>query len=468
MPLTRSDFALLVVGVVIAVIGLAAVAIHAVRRRAGERILLWLGLFAAPYGTLLIVRTPVFQLIFGAPTNLGRFAETFGDLAITVPALLLFQALYGRGWRSSVRWMIGFYSAFAIIAFSIMVATNRPDLLPAAGTGIVLLVPAILLLGRIAGYKPPPLADRRILFFGIFIFFLAFSRDHLLSAHLGTWRPGLEPYGFLALVVCLGYAAARRVVANERQLLSLTEEMRAATQIQASILPRHTPRADHLRITVRYAPMTAVAGDFYDFLTVAPGRVGVLVADVVGHGVPAALVASMVKVAVATQVENAAEPGRVITGLNSILCHQASGQYTTAVYLYLDEAKLTGWHSSAGHPAPLLWRRATQTLNSIGESGLLLGVRSNEMYAETEFGLAGGDRLLVYSDGILETSNPAGESFGDGELARFIKAHQHLDTEHFADRLLNEVLAWPKNGGKQAQADDITLIVIDVSEPQPG
>ncbi len=460
--LSPSDLALFTIGVVIATIGFAAIVARAFPWKSQSRVLLWFGLLAAPYGVTLIFRTSAFRLTFAQPQRYWLFGERLADLSIIVPALLLFQEFYGKGWRSSVRWVILVYGVFAIVVFSIIVLQHRPDFLPGAGTGIVLLVPIVLLLGRVTGYPPPPLPHRRVLFAGLIIFFFTFSRDHLLNARIGVQQPGLEPYGFLILVFCLGYVAARRAVANERQLLSFAEEMRAATRIQASILPSSTPAMDKLRIAARYSPMTAVAGDFYDFISVQPGGLGILVADVAGHGVPAALVASMVKVAVSTQAEHAADPGKVITGLNSTLCREARGQYTTAVYLYLDESSQIGRYAAGGHPPPLLWRRTARTLYRLNESGLLLGVKPNEVYAQTEFALQRGDRILVYTDGILEASNADDQSFGDVKLTDFFEVHQDLGTEQFADELMSEVRAWPQNGGRQSQADDLTLVVIDV------
>jgi sigma-B regulation protein RsbU (phosphoserine phosphatase) len=264
------------------------------------------------------------------------------------------------------------------------------------------------------------------------------------------------------LVCCLGYAATRRVLANERQLVSLGEEMRAATRIQSLILPRTKPEMENLHVAVRYAPMSAVAGDFYDFLEIRPGCLGIVVADVVGHGVPAALVASMVKVAVSSHVDVGAEPGKVIAGLNSTLCRTAQEQYATAVYVFLDEAKRTGWYSAAGHPPLLLWRRATRTLIELNESGLLLGVRPTEEYAQTAFRLETGDRLLVYSDGMVEAANSQDEAFGEVRLAEFITTYQDFPAEEFVEQLLKEVLAWPANGSTGTQTDDITIVVIDI------
>ena len=466
--LAVGEFSLLVVGSAIATIGLAALAVYGFRRWSGERILLWLGLFAAPYGVALVLKTSVFQVTFPQPRALWLFGGRLIDFAIIIPALLLFKEFYGEGWRSSVRTLIWLYAVFAVFTFGFIVVRNVPGLIPAPGTGLVLFIPFILSLGYMNGYRAPAVPDRTVLVVGLLAFFVAFSRDHLLNSRSGVWHPGMEPYGFLLLIACLGYVAVRRLAASETELISLNEEMRAATRIQSSILPGETPSLKSLRIAARYAPMSAVAGDFYDFLTIEPECFGILVADVMGHGVPAALVASMVKIAVSTQAENAAEPGRVITGLNSILCRQAQGQYTTAVYLYLNMGQQTGKYCAAGHPAPLLWRSSTQTVHKLEEAGLLLGVRSSEEFAQTEFAFKAGDRLLVYTDGLLEAENSAGQSYGQGSLIGFIEAHQKLGGEQFADRLLSEVLAWPRREGRPSQEDDITFVVVDFLEVQDG
>src|ERR1039458_7498365 len=121
----------------------------------------------------------------------------------------------------------------------------------------------------------------------------------------------------------------------------------------------------------------------------------------------------MVKVAISTQHGLDGEPANVISGLNAILCNEAGGQYTTAVYLYLDAVNKLGRYSAASHPASLLWRRSRQTIETLGEAGLLLGVRSDEAYAESEFSFDKGDRILVYTDGLTEAENAAGQSLGE-------------------------------------------------------
>jgi phosphoserine phosphatase RsbU/P len=161
---------------------------------------------------------------------------------------------------------------------------------------------------------------------------------------------------------------------------------------------------------------------------------------------------------------NTIPPGKVIAGLNSTLCRQAQDQYATAVYVVLDQARRMGCYSAAGHPPLLLWHRVARTLLELNESGLLLGVRPSEEYAQTEFTLEAGDRLLVYTDGLVEAVNARGQAFGEAQLGEFITTHQDLPAELFAERLLDEVLGWPGNGSIRAQADDITLVVIDIGE----
>jgi len=310
----------------------------------------------------------------------------------------------------------------------------EPILFP--GTALVIMVPLVLAMGYFTGYQLPPVAKRRVLFTGLFAFFCTFSIDRVLQPHLGRWHVGLEPYGFLALVVCLSYATAQRVLADDKRLVSLTDETRAATRIQEAILPSTLPLLENVRIGVRYVPMTAVAGDLYDFPPAPQNCIDVFVADVMGHGVPAALVASLVKVAVSAQCGQDSEPAMIIGELNTILCHEAREQYATAVYLCLDTVSGVGRYSAAAHPPPLLRRRGKQSLEVLGGTGLLLGVRPKEAYTDSEFSFEVGDRLLLYTDGLLEPENGAGESFGDAALATFIKERQEYGAEQFVDLLL--------------------------------
>jgi phosphoserine phosphatase RsbU/P len=460
----QSAIALLIVGTVIATLGAAAIVVYVFRRRAHERFLLWFGLFSILYGAILVVRNSAFRLGFGQPQELWILIERLISLVTIVPGLLLFEEFYGRGWRSSIRWLLVVYCGLTAVAIGGMAFPHPFWIILPPGAVLVFLVPVILAMGRLAGYRPPRLPNSCVLFTGLIVFFVAFSIDRVLHTEMKNWHTGFEPYGFLVLVICLWYVISQRVIADESRLVSLTDEMRAARKIQEAILPQTVPSVENVQFAARYAPMTSVAGDLYDFPTVRPNGVGVLVADVMGHGVPAALVASMVKVAVSNGLKASLEPSSIIAGLNTTLCDAAHEQYVTAVYMYLDAANRVGRYVSAAHPPGLLWRRGQQKLERLDGSGLLLGVRPNESYTACEVSFGLGDRLLLYSDGLVEAENSDGESFGDAALPIFIQEKQNLAAEQFVDLLLKDVLAWSRSGSTKGQEDDITIVVIDIQD----
>jgi CheY-like chemotaxis protein len=154
------------------------------------------------------------------------------------------------------------------------------------------------------------------------------------------------------------------------QLLAIQKELETARQIQLSILPREIPQIHGLEIVARYIPMSAVAGDFYDFIVVDNKRIGILVADVSGHGMPAALIASMLKIAFAAQTECAADPAQVLQGLNRALCGKFQQHYVTAAYIYVDMEQRTLRYGGAGHPPLVLWGGATGEVRKVEENGL--------------------------------------------------------------------------------------------------
>ena len=460
----QSAIVLLIVDTVIATLGAAAIVAYAFRRRTHERFLLWFGLFAILYGTVLIVRNRVFRLAFGQPDEVWIPIERLVSLATIAPGLLLFEEFYGRGWKSSIRWLLAVYCVLTAVAIGGMAFPHPFRIVPPPGTVLVIMVPLTLTIGRLARYRPPVVPNSRSLFAGLIVFFVAFSTDRVLHTESTHWHTRFEPYGFLVLVICLWYVISQRVIADEKCLVSLTDEMRAARKIQEAILPRSVPCVESVRLAARYAPMTSVAGDLYDFPVAGPHGVGVLVADVMGHGVGAALVASMVKVAISSGLEHNREPAGIIAGLNTTLCNAARQQYVTAVYMYIDAANRVGRYASAAQPPGLLWRRGSQTLERLDGSGLLLGVRPNESYTAREVSFEVGDRLLLYSDGLVDAENAAGESFGDAALPAFIQKKQHLEAEQFVDLLLKSVLAWSRSGSSKGQKDDITIVVMDIQD----
>src|SRR6516165_7198071 len=159
-----------------------------------------------------------------------------------------------------------------------------------------------------------------------------------------------------------------------RQLIAINNELEMARQIQLAILPREIPKIQGLDIAARYIPMSSVAGDFYDFIVVDEKHLGILVADVSGHGLPAALIASMLKAALAAQTPHCCNPAQVLEGLNQSLCGKFKRHFATAAYAFVDMEKNSMLYAAAGHPPLLLWRMATGRASEVLENGLPLGL----------------------------------------------------------------------------------------------
>jgi sigma-B regulation protein RsbU (phosphoserine phosphatase) len=267
--------------------------------------------------------------------------------------------------------------------------------------------------------------------------------------------------GFLVFVACLGYISAYRTLVNEERLVAINKELEIARRIQSSTLPQSIPALAGLDIAARYAPMSAVAGDFYDFLCIDEKRVGVLVADVTGHGVPAALIASMLKVAFAGQRAHAHDPTLVLTGLNGALCGKFEEHFVTAAYLFVDLEKSLLRYSAAGHPPIMLASRAAGNVREIEENGLMLGMFPEAVYSSVEIRIGPGDRCLLYTDGILEARNAAGEEFGKSRCKEFLGTQRDKPAAFFANALLENIAGFSGHNSARAQEDDITLLVLD-------
>jgi phosphoserine phosphatase RsbU/P len=454
----QRDIVGLSIAVAILFAAVAALALWLVRSKLKERILLLFGLFSVVYGARELFKNSLVRLAYGVSQNTRDYLVSWGDFLILIPFALFFEEIFGRGWRSSLRWATWIFSAYAFVGISLGLATGKPYYLrEPAGTILFPLASIVFLLNVAMKYRPPQFPDKRIFLVGLGIFG-AFALDE----HFLPERYHAEPVGFLAFICSLGTIAVRRTIRNETKLLSVEQELAAARRIQASILPGEEPRVSGLRVAARYSPMSSVAGDFYDFALIDSTHIGLLVADVAGHGVPAALIASMVKVAFASQHPNFRDPGLVLHGLNQIFCSQLRGQYVTAGYLLIDSGSRSAVYSGAGHPPLIIWRAASQTTERYENNGLFLGFRTNESYPNLEIPLSPGDRLILYTDGLVEAMNFAEESFSD-RLDAQIAAYRNLPAPSFADALLADVHAWTARSGSQRQDDDLTLVVVDVS-----
>jgi sigma-B regulation protein RsbU (phosphoserine phosphatase) len=283
--------------------------------------------------------------------------------------------------------------------------------------------------------KPQRQNDSVVVRRGLLIFAAFALWDNVVATYFRT--PRIEPIGFAAFLICLGYVAARRTLQRDQQLNEIQKELDVARRIQLSILPGEFPHSPHFCVAARYVPMTSVAGDFYDYVVAGNGQAGLLIADVSGHGVPAALIASMVKLAAGSQRSSASNPGRFLSGMNAALYRNTQNQFVTAAYVFLDSASRELRYSAAGHPPMLLLRNGE--IVEVQENGLFLAAFDFASYSTARHRLEHGDRLLLYTDGLMEASNAAGEFFGRKGLGEALRSTFSYPPAQAADLILAAV-----------------------------
>jgi sigma-B regulation protein RsbU (phosphoserine phosphatase) len=457
--MARIDLWAFAIAVVICSAGVVAIAGHLLRPRPRDRLLLWFGLFSGIYGVRMFFKQTLASAL-GVDAWAGVWVENTLNYFILIPALLFIEELYGTGWHRSLRWITSATAAFAVGALTIDVVSGDPTRVPDPSLFVMAFVAAILVAGALAGYRPPRFDEWRILLAGIVTFMLFVLDDHAVGARMVPWRFTAEPVGFLVQLGCFGYIALTRVFAQSRQLAAVEQEMRSAREIQVSILPRDLPTIPALRAAARYVPLAAVAGDFYDIVAFDGRVLAVFVADVSGHGVPAALIASMVKVAFTAEVHETDDPGAILQRINTTLCGMFERSYVTAACAVLKPDAGILSYALAGHPPPLLLPSPDEEVVLLDERGLFLGIVPSATYTTATVPIGVGARLILYTDGVTETSDRNGDLFGMGRLSAFAASERHRPPGSFADALMASLQRFAN--ATALPHDDVTLLVVDV------
>jgi phosphoserine phosphatase RsbU/P len=439
-----------------------ACSIAAIRRQSGVRLFIWLGIWSAIYGIGLLTQSPAVVAVL--PLSIQRsvpYVTTGIGYLTLVVGLCAFLELSLGVVRRLIKILIFAGVAVALVGIGWFVFGGSGDkfipyntLIAVCGLIVLVTVVAVKKLSD----RFMVLLNRRVLAIGTLVFAVEALWGNLSrNLHYQTPRV-LGHLAFAVFLLSFAFVAFQMISANERRLLSIENELEVARQLQFSILPTTIPDVRNLRIAVAYRPMTAVAGDFYEFIPVDQKQVGFLVADVTGHGVPAALIASMIKVAMQSVVTCAHDPREVLCGLNRVLFKQLHDQFVSAAYLWLDTENRKGLYSAAGHPPLLRWRAGK--LEHIESNGLLFGVIPDPEFPVCDLQIYTGDRYLLCTDGVIEPENARGDSFGDVRLEQVIRENQSRPPSELSDKLLAEISHWQPPS--ISQQDDITLIVIDV------
>jgi sigma-B regulation protein RsbU (phosphoserine phosphatase) len=445
--------------------GLTAAGIAMIRRGKGFRILVWLAVWSFMYGARLLLLSPPVRILLPQV-----FEPCIPYIDVAISYLIVVFALLA--WLDLTRDKMRFFMQIMIIAgmsvglagISWFIVCNAAETFMIYNNLLAtctLLVLVIVVSVRKLSDKFLVLPNRGILATGTLLFAAEALYSNLSRFFLYKTWPILGWLGFVALLFSLAFTAAKMIFASERRLFALENELETARKIQFSILPTKIPELHGLSIAATYHPMLAVAGDYYEFIQINQHQAGFLVADVSGHGIPAALIASMIKVAMQTVISSAKEPGEVLRLLGNILGNQLhDGQFVTAAYLYVDSKTSQARYSSAGHPPLLYWDSAARQVQFIESNGLLIGFSNETDYPVREFSFKKGDRFILYTDGLTEAENQAGEFFGDHCLSELIHKHKNIPAKELNEHILNGLKLWQRS--QMPQQDDITWIIVDI------
>jgi len=241
------------------------------------------------------------------------------------------------------------------------------------------------------------------------------------------------------------------------------QELQVARRIQQATLPTEVPELEGWEISPFYRPAREVGGDFYDFLELVDGRLGLVVGDATGKGVPAALVMSITcgMLEAVSQGLNPSSPGKVLTQVNEALSARIPpNMFVTCFYAILDPDSGHLSYANAGHDLPYL--RRSGDAEELRARGMPLGLMPGMTYEESETILEAGEIAFFYSDGLVEAHDPKGEMFGFPRLRALVAEHGGEEGS-LGDFLLEELYSFVGEGWEQE--DDITLLTLRRSAP---
>ena len=243
----------------------------------------------------------------------------------------------------------------------------------------------------------------------------------------------------------------------------IAEQMRLAGVIQRRMIPEKAPVIRGLDIAATYTPCFDVGGDFYDFFRISEDSIVVVIADVIGKGIPAAIMMSMFRGAVRAYAESKGRAEvieNIVEKLNKMACYECrDGEFISLFYSVVNFKKMTVSYCNCGHEPPVLIRK--RRIIDLEKGGLVLGVERQVEYETESFGLKEGDCLLFYTDGLIDAANFDGDFWG---RERMLESAKKFASEP-AELMVKDILRYRRRFvGLARQIDDTSIVVVRVDK----
>jgi sigma-B regulation protein RsbU (phosphoserine phosphatase) len=258
----------------------------------------------------------------------------------------------------------------------------------------------------------------------------------------------------------LGSALVHQEAAEKRRF---ERELNQASEIQRVLLPRSAPELSDYEIAAEYKAARHVSGDYYDYVRVDDDRYGIAIGDVCGKGIAASLIMAMCRSNLRSRAPENLSPASVLHSVNhSIFPDIREDMFVSLLYLILERGSREVTMARAGHEPPVIYRKATGTTEIIETSGLAAGIDEGPVFKRSvkdyRFRMDSGDILLLYTDGVIECENPAGDEFGIDRLCALLVEHHERSSQEIVNAVIAEVARFTAGA---PQSDDITLIAIE-------
>jgi len=239
----------------------------------------------------------------------------------------------------------------------------------------------------------------------------------------------------------------------------IQQELEVAKQIQKFIIPTDFSHIDYPKVTGTYLPIEDIGGDYFDCYKISDTQSGMLIADVTGHGIPAALIMSMAKMIYSLYAGRFSSTSEYLTAINQQMRGLLmSGQYITSFYVIYDDETGTIRFTNAGHSKAIYYRAATDKILALDTFGFFVGITDDVKYEEKSISVHPGDRLLMYTDGLSEIKNEERHEYGINKLASSIKKNNHLKGQDFTNAVLEDVNSF---SALENRDDDVAFLSIE-------